>query len=42
MNVIRVEERRREAQQTSGGPVEIPEEFREYRLSEESPRFKTA
>jgi ribonuclease Z len=28
----RVEEVRREARQTYGGPVEIPEEFREYRV----------
>jgi hypothetical protein len=29
----RVEELRREAQHTYGGPVEIPEEFREYWVS---------
>ena len=38
----RVEELRREAQQTYGGPVEIPEEFREYRRSAEPPRAKSA
>jgi ribonuclease Z len=38
----RLEELRREVQHTYGGPVEIPEEFREYRLSEKPPRVKTA
>jgi ribonuclease Z len=38
----RVEELRREAQQAYAGPLEIPEEFREYRLPGGTPRAQTA